>query len=128
MKAFKLFLYLLIAIILIPSCSSTYRARMIDRDPMKFLNYSHQDLIEELGAPVREMSNGNEGYILVFSGQNVFNYQTNKFGGSLPELQCYMDNNGYCYDVVTTNTQARATSAGKTILLVVLIGCLVGLL
>ena len=101
---------------------------MIDRDPMKFLNYSHQGLIEELGAPVREMSNGNECYILVFSGQNVFNYPANKFGGSLPELQCYMDNDGYCYDVVTKNTQARATSAGKTILLVVFIGCLVGLL
>ncbi len=82
---------------------------------------SHEELINEFGAPIREMSNGDNGYILVFSGQNVFDYQANKFGGSLPELQCYMDNNGYCYDVVTTNTQTRATSVGATIAFVLLL-------
>ena len=128
MKAYRLFALLLMAVLIVSSCSSTYKARPRERDTLRLLNMNHEELINEFGAPIREMSNGNEGYILVFSGQNVFNYQTNKFGGSLPELQCYMDNNGYCYDVVTTNTQARATSAGKTILLVVLIGCLVGLL
>ncbi len=121
MKAIRLFALLFVAVLFVSSCSATYKAKPRERDTMRLLNMNHEELINEFGAPIREMSNGDNGYILVFSGQNVFDYQANKFGGSLPELQCYMDNNGYCYDVVTTNTQTRATSVGATIAFVLLL-------
>ena len=128
MKVIRLFALLLVAALFVSSCSATYNARPWDRDTTRLLNMNHEELINEFGAPIREVSNGSDGYILVFSGQNVFDYRSNKFGGSQPELQCYMDNNGYCYDVVMTNTQATATSVGRTIMLVVLLGCLLGFL
>jgi len=127
MKAYRLFALLLMAVLIVSSCSSTYKARPRERDTLRLLNMNHEELINEFGAPIREMSNGDNGYILVFSGQNVFKYEANKFGGSLPELQCYMNNDGYCYDVVTKNTQTRATSAGKTIILVFLLVGLLGM-
>ena len=95
---------------------------------MSFLNMTRQDLIDDLGAPLREMDDGRDGYILVFSGDGVFEYNANKFGGSVPELQCYMDNAGYCYDVKTTNTRTSGISAGKTIVFVIVLVGILGLL
>lgn len=84
---------------------------------------THQQLVERFGAPVREMGDGGDGYILVFAGERVFSYRASKYGGSVPELQCHMDSDGICSFVQTANVESqRAFSAGKTILLLLLLG------
>ena len=119
----KKFLFLLFAASLTLSCSTTYSARLWDRDTDQYIGMTHQQLIEKHGAPVREMSDGRDGSILVFAGERVFSYRASKYGGSVPELQCYMDADGYCYKTETANIRsARAFSAGKTILLLILLG------
>ena len=116
---------LLIAIVLLlTSCSATYRARTLESDTLSYINMTHEELVDLLGAPLREVNDGGEGYILVFSGDRAFSYRPSKFGASVPELQCFMDKNGFCYDVVTANTQSRAISTGKTIGLILLLGLL----
>ena len=83
---------------------------------------SHLQLIQEFGAPAREMSDGADGTIYVFSGDRVFSYRASKFGGSVPELQCYVDSDDLCYKIETANTHSdRAFSAGKTILLLLIL-------
>ena len=118
-------LSLLIAIVLLlASCSSTYRARTLESDTLSYINMTHEELVDLLGAPLREVNDGGEGYILVFSGEGVSSSRLGKFGGSAPELQCFMDKNGYCYDVLTSNTQSRAVSTAKNIGLILLLGIL----
>ena len=117
---------LLIAIaLLLTSCSATYRARTLESNTLSYINMTYDELIDLLGAPLREVNDGGDGYILVFSGDRAFSYRPAKLGGSVPELQCCMDKNGYCYDVVTANTQSRAVSTAKNIGLILLLGILI---
>ena len=118
----KKILLLLFTIIFACSCSTTYRAKLRDRDTNQYIGMTHQQLIQIHGAPVREMSDGGDGYILVFAGERVFSYRASKYGGSVPELQCYMDADGRCYMIDTANIRSeRAFSFGKTILLLLVL-------
>lgn len=115
-------LILFFALLLACSCTTTYRAKLRSRETGLFVGMTHQELIQLFGAPVREMNDGGDGYILVFAGERVFSYRASKFGGSVPELQCYMNANGRCYRIATANTTSdRAFSAGKTILLLLIL-------
>ena len=116
---------LIVIVLLLTSCSATYRARTLESDTLSYINMTHEELVDLLGAPLREVNDGGEGYILVFSGDRAFSYRPNKFGASVPELQCFMDKNGYCYDVVTANTQSRAISTAKHIGMIILLGILI---
>ena len=118
----KKILALLFSIVITCSCSTTFKAKLRDRNPEHFIGMTHQQLVQRHGAPVREMGDGGDGYILVFAGERVFSYRASKFGGSVPELQCYMDSDGICYKTETANIQSdRAFSAGKTILLMLIL-------
>lgn len=117
----RLFILLLLAI-LVCSCTTTYHAKLWDRNTNQYNGMTHQQLIERFGAPVREMSDGGDGYILVFAGERVFSYRASKYGGSVPELQCFMDSDGICSYVQPVNVDSRrAFSAGRTILLLLLL-------
>lgn len=119
----KRFLILLLLSFLTCSCTTTYHAKLWDRNTIQYNGMTHQELVERFGAPVREMGDGGDGYILVFAGERVFSYRASKYGGSIPELQCYMDSDGICSYVQTANVEShRAFSAGKTILLLLLLG------
>lgn len=118
----KKILILLFTIALACSCSTTFKAKLRDRNTGQYIGMTHQQLVQTHGAPVREMGDGGDGYILVFAGERVFSYRASKFGGSVPELQCYMDSNGVCYKTETANIRSdRAFSAGKTILLLLIL-------
>lgn len=118
----KKILVLFFALLLACSCTTTYKAKLRSREAELVVGKTHQELIQLYGAPVREMSDGGDGYILVFAGERVFSYRASKFGGSVPELQCYMNADGRCYRIATANmTSDRAFSAGKTILLLLVL-------
>lgn len=115
-------LILLLLAILVCSCTTTYHAKLWDSNTIQYNGMTHQQLVERFGAPVREMGDGGDGYILVFSGERVFSYRASKYGGSVPELQCHMDADGICSFVQTANVDSRrAFSAGKTILLLLIL-------
>lgn len=110
------------AVILTSSCTTTYKAELLDRNIAQYVGMTHQQLVQQFGAPVRELSDGGDGSILVFAGERVFSYRASKYGGSVPEIQCFMNSDGKCYDVQTTNIYSeRAFSFGKTILLLLLL-------
>jgi hypothetical protein len=118
----KKLLIILLTIILACSCSTTFKAKLLDRHTEQNIGMTHQELIQKYGAPVREMSDGGDGHILVFAGERVFSYRASKYGGSVPELQCYMDADGKCYSTKTANIMSkRAFSFGKTILLLIIL-------
>ena len=114
--------FLLVLMAIICSCSTTFKAKLRDRNTGQYIGMTHQQLVQTHGAPVREMGDGGGGYILVFAGERVFSYRASKFGGSVPELQCYMNSDGVCYKTETANIRSdRAFSAGKTILLLLIL-------
>lgn len=117
-------LILLVAFFMVTySCSTTYYARLQDEKHFQAEGLTSGELIAKYGAPAREMSDGRDGRILVFTGDKVFNYPASKFGGTLPELQCYLDVEDICYRFETTNMESRKVfSFGKTLLLLILLG------
>lgn len=118
----KLFLYFML-LIFACSCSTTYQARFRNGSFFQVEGLTSGELISEFGAPAREMSDGKDGKILVFTGDKVFDYQASKFGGTLPELQCFMDADDVCYRYEMVNMQSKKVfSFGKTLLLLILLG------
>lgn len=63
----KKMLLLLLAVILTYSYTTTYKAKLLDRDTTHFIGMTHQQLVQQFGAPVRELSYGGNGRILVFA-------------------------------------------------------------
>lgn len=122
MKKLILFVVLLI---LTCSCSATFYARLQDERHFQAEGLTSGELIAQFGAPTREVSDGRDGRILVFTGDRVFDYRASKFGGTLPELQCFMDADDVCYRYEMANMESKkAFSAGKTILLLIFLGIL----
>ena len=120
MKKLLLFFVLLIVAC---SCSTTFHARLQDERNFQVEGLSSGELISQFGAPAREMSDGRDGKILVFTGDRVFNYRASKFGGTLPELQCFMDADDVCYKYEMANMESKKVfSFGKTLLLLILLG------
>ena len=118
----KRILIILFFALLACSCTTTYKAKLRTESTRQYIGMSHQQLVQIFGAPAREMSDGGDGYILVFAGERVFSYRASKFGGSIPEMQCYMDADGRCKLIKTANIKSeRAFSAGKTILLLLIL-------
>ena len=119
MKKLILFFVLLIVAC---SCTATHYARLRYGNHFQAEGLTSEELISQYGAPTREMSDGRDGKILVFTGDRVFDYSASKFGGTLPELQCFMDADDVCYKCELANMQSsRVFSAGKTILLIILL-------
>lgn len=122
MKRLILFVALLFVVC---SCSTTFHARLKDSRHFQVEGLTSGELIYQFGAPAREMSDGRYGKILVFSGDRVFDYRASKFGGTLPELQCFMDADDVCYRYELVNMKSKKVfSAGKTILLLIFLGIL----
>lgn len=110
--------FALIALLCISGCSTTYRAHT------KNLIYhleglNHQDLINELGAPTRVVSDGGDGLILVYEGNRKLFEYSNRYAsntGILPTAEFYLDRYGICRKITTSNTEnVRAYSPGKTL-------------
>lgn len=122
MRQLLLFVTLLVVA---SSCSTTFHARLRNERRFQIKELTSGELISQFGAPAREMSDGRDGKILVFTGDRVFDYRASKFGGTLPELQCYMDADDVCYKYEMANMQSKKVfSAGKTILLLIFLGIL----
>ena len=120
-RLFLLFTLLVIAC----SCSTTFHARLQDEKHFHAEGLTSGELIAQFGAPAREMSDGRDGKILVFTGDRVFDYRASKFGGTLPELQCFMDADDVCYRYDLVNMRSKKVfSAGRTILLLIFLGIL----
>ena len=121
----KRLILLFVLLIIACSCSTTFRARLKDSRHIQVESLTSGELIAQFGAPAREMSDGRGGRILVFTGDRVFDYRASKFGGSLPELQCFMDTDDICYRYELVNMKSKKVfSAGRTILLLIIIGIL----
>ena len=120
----KLFLFILLLLVAC-SCSTTFNARLRDSRHIQIEGLTSGELISQFGAPAREMSDGRDGKILVFTGDRVFDYRASKFGGTLPELQCFMAANDTCYRYEMVNMRSKKVfSAGRTILLLIFLGLL----
>lgn len=53
--------------------------------------------------------------------KKVFSSRASKYGGSISEIQCFMNSDGKCQFVQTANVYSnRAFSLGKTVLLLLL--------
>ena len=120
----KLFILILSALLL-ASCATTHRVRYSQKTLDSFVGCSHQELVAELGAPSEEVSDGGDGYILVFEGnKDLFDYSSKyaSKSGTLPKAQFYMDADGICQRVRADNTDSvTVTSVGGTIVLVLLL-------
>lgn len=122
MKKLVLFIVLLAVAC---SCSTTFHARLKDERHIQVEGLTSGELISQFGAPAREMSDGRDGKILVFTGDRVFDYRASKFGGTLPELQCFMDADDVCYRYDLVNMKSKKVfSAGRTILFLIFLGIL----
>lgn len=119
-------LFLLLGVVFVlASCATTHRVRYSQKDLDSFVGWSHQELVEELGAPTEQVSDGGNGYLLVYEGNKVLFDYSSKYAsksGTLPKAQFYMDEDGICQRVRVDNTDSiRITSVGGTIVLVLLI-------
>lgn len=116
----------LCVMLLFASCKTTHRVTYSPEYINSFEGKSHQTLIEQLGAPTKEFSDGADGYILVYEGnKELFKYSSeygNKKSGSLPNAQFYMNSDGICQRVRVDNTDSvKVVSVGGTIVLVILL-------
>lgn len=128
MKKIKTLLLLLLPIVAFCSCSTTqkvyYNPTVID----SYVGATHQEIVEILGAPTREVSDGGSGYCLIYEGnRRIFSY-SDKYSNksvTLPTVQFFMTQEGLCRRTYVGNVQEVKTfSLGKTILLLVLLGIL----
>lgn len=112
-------------VFLLASCSVTHRVRYSQRALDSFVGCSHQELVDDLGAPTEQVTDGGDGYILVYEGsRDLFDYSSRyaSKSGTLPKAQFYMDADGICRRVCADNTDSvRVTSVGGTILAVLLL-------
>ena len=121
----KKIIILVFSVWLLASCSVTHRVRYSQRVLDSYVGCSHQELVDELGAPTEEVTDGGDGYILVFEGsRDLFDYSSQyaSKSGTLPKAQFYMDADGICRSVRADNTDSvSVTSVGGTILVVLLL-------
>lgn len=112
-------------VLLLASCSVTHRVRYSQRTLDRYVGCSHQELVDELGAPTEQVTDGGDGYILVYEGsRDLFDYSSQyaSKSGTLPKAQFYMDADGICRRVRADNTDSvSVTSVGGTILVVLLL-------
>ena len=125
-KAIRNLLVLLAVGLAACSCTTTYYAKLYDRD-FNPEGRTYRELVDFFGLPSREANIGDDAYIVTFTGDRVFDYKPSKFGQITPELQCYMDSEtDTCYRSMVNNDQSRGVfSPGKTAALIIVL--LVGL-
>lgn len=122
----SLWIHLAISIIILSatSCSTTYRVHQI-ASLDEFIGCTHNEIVERLGAPSGEVSDGSDGYILIYKGcKSIFSYPGGyvNAAGDSPTAEFFMTGDGECRRVITSNTDnARAHSPGKTVALVLLL-------
>ena len=121
----KRFLLLISLALTLVSCSSTYRVTYSQKTLDGYVGYSHEELVQKFGAPTENVSDGGDGYILVYEGnKDIFKYSSQyaSKSGTLPKAQFYMDNNNICQKIRVDNTDSiKVTNVGGTIALVLLI-------
>lgn len=121
MKRFALLLLLAVMV----SCSTTRQVTYSQETLDSYIGLTHQQLVQRLGAPTSEFSDGADGYILVFEGnKQLFLYSSEyaSHSSTLPRAQFFMNSEGVCYNVVATNTNpVKFTSVGGTIALVLVL-------
>ena len=121
----KRLLLLLGLVFILASCATTHRVSYSQTTLDSFVGWSHQELVEELGAPTEQVPDGGDGYLLIYEGnKELFDYSSKyaSKSGTLPKAQFYMDADGICQRVRADNTDSiRITSVGGTIALVLLI-------
>lgn len=107
----KKVVYILVAVLALSSCSA-YRA-LFDGDNTSGTEYynttyrgqTHSQIVREFGAPDREVSDGADGYILVYervstsSRVDSMGYIDNDVNVSY--VQFFIDGSGICYNVKT---------------------------
>lgn len=116
---------LAISALILISCSTTQKVYYSQNVLDTYLGITHQELVEDLGAPTEQVSDGSDGYILVYEGnRRLFTYSSkyaNK-SGTLPKAEFYMNADGIVQKVRADNTNSiKVTSVGGTIALVLLI-------
>ena len=116
---------LAISALILISCSTTQKVYYSQNVLDTYLGITHQELVEDLGAPTEQVSDGSDGYILVYEGnRRLFSYSSkyaNK-SATLPKAEFYMNADGIVQKVRADNTNSiKVTSVGGTIALVLLI-------
>lgn len=118
-------IWCLFLIFLFTSCSTTYRVSYSQDKLDSYIGMTHHQLVRLLGAPMAEISDGGNGYILVFEGNSeIFDYSSRYVAHSstLPKAEFYMNSDGICYQVRTANTDpVTSTNVGLTIFLLLLL-------
>ena len=121
----KRLFFLSLIILLLASCSSTERVSYSQNTLNSFVGQTHEELVQKLGAPTENVSDGGEGYILVYEGnKDIFRYSSKyaSKSGTLPKAQLYMSKDGVCQRVRVDNTDSvKVTKVGGTIALVLIL-------
>lgn len=114
-----------ISALLLMSCSVTHKVQYNQQLLDSFVGYTHQEIVDALGAPTEDVSDGGDGYLLVYEGNKDLFYYSSKYAsksGTLPKATFYMDSDGVCQRVRSDNTDSlKITSVGGTVALVLLI-------
>ena len=114
---------IVLGFVLFLSASCTTAQHVVTRiDPNYYVGKSHQYVVSMLGAPNGEFSDGADGYILSYEGnQQIFSYSRkySRNSSTLPTLQLHFNNDGYCTDANVVDAQpVRAVNAWWTVALV----------
>lgn len=127
----KKILSLILFALTLVSCSTTHRVSYSQSAIDGYVGCTHEELVQRLGAPTETVSDGNDGYILVYVGnKDLFRYDSKyaSKAGTLPKAQFYMDKNNVCQKVRVDDTDSiKVTNVGGTIALVLLIMLLFGI-
>ena len=110
---------------ILTSCSTTHSVGYSHDKLNSYLGYTHQNLVWELGAPTDQVSDGGDGYILVYEGnKEIFDFSPEyaKKSSTLPKAEFYMDSDGICQNVRVNNVNdVKVTNVGGTIALVIVL-------
>ena len=107
------------------SCSTTHKVGYSLDKINSYVGYTHQELVMELGAPTEQVSDGGDGYILVYEGnEELFDFSSEyaRKSATLPKAQFFMDSDGICQDVRIDNVnKVRVTNVAGTIALIIIL-------
>ena len=115
----KRFCFFMLILLLVTSCTSTYRVSMYPEISKSLIGRSHHSIVSAMGAPYRQTSDGAGGTILIYEDTTMHSiataYNVNYYTGTYTPgvrttshtdyVYVYIHSQGKCYNVKTNLTK-----------------------
>lgn len=97
MKRRTLFLIVtLLFVIFVSSCTTTHYYSRQQEYSEQYVGLTHHQIVNNIGAPNRQVSDGGGGTILIYERYLLYNHI----------LHCYINSSGICYKIYTNEIKA----------------------